>query len=59
MESWWDDLGKPRLTPELRDAAVRGVDRELEGFDLEAIVDRRDEILIELLRARAAARELP
>jgi carnitine 3-dehydrogenase len=59
MESWWDDLGRPRLTPELCEAAVSGVEQELDGVDLKAMVARRDELLIELLRARAAAQELP
>ena len=59
MESWWDDLGSPRLTPKLRGTAVRGLEQELDGLDLEAMVARRDEILIELLRAKAAASELP
>jgi hypothetical protein len=59
MESWWDDLGRPRLTPELREAAVRGVEQELDGLDLAAMIARRDEILIGLLRAKAAAADLP
>jgi 3-hydroxyacyl-CoA dehydrogenase len=59
IESWWCDLGRPRLTPELCDAAVSGVEQELDGVDLKTMVARRDELLIDLLRARAAARELP
>ncbi len=59
IESWWGDLGRPRLTPELCDAAVSGVEQELDGVDLKTVVARRDELLIDLLRARAAARELP
>jgi 3-hydroxyacyl-CoA dehydrogenase len=59
IESWWADLGRPRLTPELCDAAVSGVEQELDGVDPKALVARRDELLLELLRARAAARELP
>jgi 3-hydroxyacyl-CoA dehydrogenase len=59
MESWWDDLGRPRLTSELREAAVKGVEQELHGIDVAAMVARRDELLIELVRAKAAAQELP
>jgi 3-hydroxyacyl-CoA dehydrogenase len=59
IESWWDDLGRPRLTAELREAGVSGVEEELDGIDLKAMVARRDELLIELLLAKAAARELP
>jgi 3-hydroxyacyl-CoA dehydrogenase len=59
IESWWADLGQPRLTPELCDAAVSGVEQELDGVDLKALIARRDELLLELLRARAAAQELP
>jgi 3-hydroxyacyl-CoA dehydrogenase len=59
MESWWDDLGHPQLTAELREAAVNGVRDELKGLDLSAMVSRRDELLIMLLRAKEAASELP
>jgi 3-hydroxyacyl-CoA dehydrogenase len=59
MESLWDDTGRPRLTADLCDDAVAGVAQELEGVDRDALVARRDELLIELLRAKEAAPELP
>jgi carnitine 3-dehydrogenase len=60
MEAWWDDLGAPRLTPALVDGAVAGVDEELAGVDPGALARARDELLVELLSAKArAAGDLP
>jgi 3-hydroxyacyl-CoA dehydrogenase len=59
MEQWWADLGAPRLTPDLVGLLVDGVDAELAGIDQDALVDERDALLIELLRAKAAATVLP
>lgn len=54
-----DDLGDPRLTPGLVDLLVAGVDDELAGIDQTALAARRDQLLIDLLAAKAAAPELP
>ena len=59
MEEWWDDLGSPRLTPELRERAVAGVEQELVDVDREALTAARDRVLLDLLAAKASARELP
>jgi carnitine 3-dehydrogenase len=59
IERWWDDLGDPRLTSGLCGTAIEGVEQELDGLDLTDLVARRDELLIDLLRARGAAKELP
>jgi len=59
IESWWDDLGRPRLTAELGEAAARGVEQELAGVDERALLSRRDELLTELLRVKQRAGELP
>jgi hypothetical protein len=49
----------PRLTPELKAAAVSGVEDELASVDQAAMVAERDALLIELLAAKAAAEHLP
>ncbi len=59
IERWWDDLGEPRLTAGLCEIAIEGVERELAGRDLTDLVASRDELLIELLRTRRAAKEIP
>src|ERR671932_1317512 len=59
MEEWWDDLGSPRLTPELRERAVAGVEQELADVDREALTAARDRVLLDLLAAKASAPELP
>lgn len=54
-----DDLGAPQLTPALAEALVSGVNAELEGVDVRALVAERDALLIDLLTAKARTRALP
>ncbi|WP_243060072.1 3-hydroxyacyl-CoA dehydrogenase NAD-binding domain-containing protein [Nocardioides sp. SR21] len=54
-----DDLGDPRLSPELVDLLVRGVDDELAGVDQAAMAAARDELLVGLLTAKAQHTDLP
>src|SRR5205085_1341328 len=49
LESWWDDLGSPRLTPEVRDALSTGVAAETGGRDIRALAAERDQFLVDLL----------
>jgi 3-hydroxyacyl-CoA dehydrogenase len=53
MVAWWQDLGRPELTPELVRQLVEGVDEELAGVDQADLVRRRDEVLTGLLAAKA------
>jgi carnitine 3-dehydrogenase len=53
-ERIWETLGTPRMTPELAARIVAGVDEELAGRDLDAIVAERDRVLLQLLAAKAA-----
>lgn len=48
MVDWWDDLGQPELTPELREQLLVGVTEELGGQEREVLA-RRDQALGELL----------
>ena len=49
MESWWDDLGSPRLNPSVRDALALGVAAEAGGRDIAALAAERDRFLVDLL----------
>jgi 3-hydroxyacyl-CoA dehydrogenase len=58
-QAWMDDLGSPRLTDELADLLVRGVDAELAGIDQRQLVAERDQLLIDLLTRKRASPALP
>jgi carnitine 3-dehydrogenase len=58
LESWWGELGAPRLTPEIRQALTAGVADEAEGRDIATLAAERDRFLLDLLalkRARSGA----
>lgn len=59
MEAMWDDLGDPRLTSELKATLIRGLSDAIAGRDVGAMVARRDEMLVDLVRAKQAAPDLP
>jgi carnitine 3-dehydrogenase len=48
MQSWWDDLGTPSLTPEIRQKLVAGVAAETEGRSIAGIAHERDRFLVEV-----------
>ncbi|MGB0099864.1 MAG: 3-hydroxyacyl-CoA dehydrogenase NAD-binding domain-containing protein [Nocardioides sp.] len=54
-----DDLGAPRLTPELVALLVAGVDDELAGIDQDELADARDLLLRDLLAAKTGKAVLP
>jgi carnitine 3-dehydrogenase len=55
LESWWDDLGSPRLTPELCAALAAGVAAEADGRDIAALEATRDRFLVDLLTLKQGA----
>lgn len=61
MQDWMDDLGSPRLTPELVASLTASVDAEFTGVDVEELRGRRDAALRELfaLKARHDLQEGP
>jgi hypothetical protein len=59
IESWWDDLGTPVLTPELKQKVVDGIDAELANRSDTQITTERDELILAMLRAKAAAASIP
>lgn len=49
---WWEDLGRPELTPEVKEKIIQGVREEAAGRTINALAARRDEGLIRLLHLR-------
>jgi len=56
LESWWDELGNPRLTPEIGQSLTAGVAAEAEGRDIAALAAERDRFLVDLLALKAGRR---
>lgn len=56
IQSWWDELGAPNLTPEVKAAMVKGAEAAAQGQSIAEIARRRDELLIGLLETLAANR---
>ncbi len=56
LESWWDDLGSPRLTPDVRAALAKGVAAEAGTRDIAALAAERDRFLVDLLALKRASR---
>ena len=54
VQSWWDDLGTPSLTPDIRRKLIDGVAAQAAGESVGAIAARRDAFLTELLKLRAS-----
>ena len=52
LESWWDDLGSPRLTPEVCAALIEGVAAEAGGRDIAKLEAARDRFLVDLLELK-------
>jgi len=52
QETRWKELGKPKLTEEVKAALVAGVENELAGQDRETLTQRRDEALVELYKLK-------
>lgn len=51
IQSWWDTLGAPRLTPEIAAALIDGVDEEIGDRSYADLVRERDARLIKTLKA--------
>ena len=59
MVEWWATMQSAEWTPELRAAVVAGVDDELDGIDQRAMADERDQLLEQLVVAKARTNHLP
>jgi carnitine 3-dehydrogenase len=54
MASWWESLGNPALTPELRQRLAHGIADVAAGRDIAELEARRDRFLVDLLALKAA-----
>jgi len=59
MVEWWATMQSAEWTPALRAAVVAGVDDELDGIDQRAMGDERDQLLEQLVVAKARTHHLP
>ena len=50
--TWWADLGRPELTPEVRSLLVKGVTDEAAGRSMAELEAERDQMLLKLLTLR-------
>jgi 3-hydroxyacyl-CoA dehydrogenase len=57
IQSWWDDLGAPNLTPEVKAIMVKEAEAAAGGQPIADIVRRRDELLIGVLETLADIRQ--
>ncbi|MBY4801981.1 3-hydroxyacyl-CoA dehydrogenase NAD-binding domain-containing protein [Burkholderia cepacia] len=55
MTAWWNVLGSPKITPELRQKVIAGVHEEVAGQSIDQLAARRDEVLRGLLSLRRDA----
>lgn len=53
FSSWWDDLGHPVLTPELKEKLIQGTKAKAAGRTITELEKQRDELLLSLLLLRA------
>ena len=53
MASWWETLGNPTLTPELRERLAKGIADEAAGRGIAELEARRDLFLVDLLALKA------
>jgi len=53
MTAWWNVLGSPTITPELREKVIAGVHEAAGRRSNEELAARRDEVLLGLLALRA------
>jgi len=51
IETWMDDLGNPRMTPELRERMVQGTQQARENKSFESLLRYRDSHLIDILKS--------
>ena len=51
VQTWWDDLGAPEVTPELRQRLIEGVNAEAGQRSIADLVQTRDAQLTALLKA--------
>lgn len=59
MEDWWNDLGAPSMTPELKRKVAEQVREVLATSDESRFVPERDRLLLDLIAAKKDSGQLP
>jgi len=59
MDEWWQDLCQTRLTQDVKSAILKGVADETSTWDMQAIGDARNELLVELITLKRSATCIP
>lgn len=54
FESWWDDLGTPRLTSEVVEVLAEGLAAATAGQNMQDLVQRRDDLVLQFVKAAMA-----
>ncbi len=54
IENWWDALGSPRMTPDVKEKLLEAAGEITQGRDLDQLIALRDENLVDTLRTLAA-----
>ena len=58
-EAAWADLGTPKLDGRLKDKLAAGMDEALRDVDQRRMLEERDALMVALLKAKGATRQLP
>jgi 3-hydroxyacyl-CoA dehydrogenase len=59
MATWWKDLGKPELTPKLKQTIIDGTLEQAGDRSVEQLARERDDVLLGLIRLRRKFAEAP
>lgn len=59
IESWWNDLGSPSMTPQLKAKVAQGVRALLRDLEQDKFEAERDRLLVDLVAAKSRATSLP
>ncbi|KZL05760.1 3-hydroxyacyl-CoA dehydrogenase NAD-binding domain-containing protein [Pseudovibrio sp. Ad26] len=57
FQSWWDDLGSPRITPEVVDTLEDGVKASLENTSMQELAKRRDDLVLQYVLSGQTKKE--
>lgn len=58
IENWWEALGSPKLTPDVKTKLLEAAGDLTQGNDLEELIALRDENLVDILRTLSALRSI-
>jgi 3-hydroxyacyl-CoA dehydrogenase len=59
MDDWWQDLYQTRLTDKVKAAVIEGAAEETADWDMSRLAQSRDELLVQLMRLKAADPQIP